>query len=108
MASPPCESMYAITLAESAARGALAMSWFHAASVASAGARGEREDGGAGNTGHEPRAPEGGGAAAPAGPADASATQARATAAARIAAPTHVAGLGPGPAPRRAAIPFRA
>jgi hypothetical protein len=44
-----------MTLAESPARGALAMFWFQAASVASDGARGERNAGGAGKTVHEPR-----------------------------------------------------
>src|ERR1700744_5755826 len=56
-----------MTLAEFAARGALAMFWFQAASVASAGARGESDAGGAGQTVHEPRVPEGAAARGPAG-----------------------------------------
>ncbi len=46
-----------MTLAELAARGALAMFWFQAASVPSDGARGESDAGGAGKTVHEPRSP---------------------------------------------------
>ncbi len=54
-----------MTLAESAARGALAMFWFQAASVPSDGARGESDAGGAGKTVHEPRSPDGAAARSP-------------------------------------------
>src|SRR6201995_1617536 len=87
-----------MTLAESAARGALAMFWFQAASVASDGARGESDAGGAGKTGHEPRAPDGARpAAALTGPAADRGTEARstttsaATKAARSRFPAHTA-----------------
>src|ERR1700754_3067692 len=66
-----------MTLAEFAARGALAMFWFQATSVASDGARGESDAGGAGKTEHEPRSPDGATpGAAPAGPAARSGTEA--------------------------------
>src|ERR1700761_8896392 len=52
------------------------MFWFQAASVASDGARGESDAGGAGKSGHEPRSPDGASpAAALAGPAARSGTE---------------------------------
>src|ERR1700753_2641960 len=48
-----------MTSAEFAGRGALAMFWFQAASVARDDARGESDEGGAGKTTHEPSSPDG-------------------------------------------------
>ena len=90
-----------MTLAESAARGALAMFWFQAASVASDGARGESDAGGAGKTVHEPRSAgrrRGARRAEPSGRA----ASAQAGRASRRAPPCRRTSRGPHPDPMRA------